>query len=290
MSPGQAGDRHVAAGVVQGRQQPAQGGERVGDRAAVRPAVHAVPQRAHLHRDVGTAAQRGGQRGDAGRPVDRVGEHEHVGTDPAGIGGEEPGQRGRADLLFALHQHGDPDREPVTVGAQRRQVHRDAGLVVGSATAVQAAVPFGRLERVAVPGRDVAGRLHVVVRVQQDRGGAGRPGPVPEHRGLAAARGDHLDLGQPGGAQQRRHLPGAGRQVRRRRRVRRHRRDPDQPLQVGAHRRQHLPDRREKPIVIRVLRGHFSSRAGAGPRRTARSSRRSWPVPGGGPRPSRRRW
>ena len=51
-------------------------------------------------------------------------------------------------------------------------------------------VPLGRLERVAVPGRGVAGRLHVVVRVQQDRGGAGRPGPVPEHGGLAAPGGD----------------------------------------------------------------------------------------------------
>jgi hypothetical protein len=53
----QARDRHVAALVVQGRQQPAQGGERVRDRAAVHPAVHAVAQGPHFHGHVGAAAQ-----------------------------------------------------------------------------------------------------------------------------------------------------------------------------------------------------------------------------------------
>jgi len=77
-------------------------------------------------------------------------------------------------------------------------------------------------------------------------------GPVPEHGGLAATGADHLDLGQPGGAQQRRHLPGAGCQVRRCRRIRRHRRDPDQSLQVGAHRRQHACDRHREPLLSRV--------------------------------------
>ena len=82
--------------------------------------------------------------------------------------------------------------------------------------------------------------------------GAGRAWPVPEHRGLAAAGRDHLHLGQAGGAQQRRHLPGAGRQMRRRRRIRRHRRDPDQPLQADPHRRQHVRDRRREPLVLQV--------------------------------------
>ena len=56
------------------------------------------------------------------------------------------------------------------VGAQRGEVGHDAGLVVGGAAAVEPAVALGRLERRAVPVLVVAGRLHVVVRVEHDRG------------------------------------------------------------------------------------------------------------------------
>ena len=56
------------------------------------------------------------------------------------------------------------------------------------------------LERVAVPVRGVAGRLDVVVRVQQDRGGAGRGGPVGRARPAGRPGGQHVDLGQARGA------------------------------------------------------------------------------------------
>ena len=59
---------------------------------------------------------------------------------------------------------------------------------------------------------------------------SGRAGPVAQHGRLAARDGDDLDLGQAGRAQQGGHLVGAGAQVRRGRRVRRHRRDPHQPV------------------------------------------------------------
>ena len=59
---------------------------------------------------------------------------------------------------------------------QRATVHDDARLVVGGAAAVQAAGALRRLERGARPSRLVAGRLHVVVRVEQDGGRAGRRG------------------------------------------------------------------------------------------------------------------
>ena len=198
-------------------------------------------QRAHLHDHAGPAAQRGGQRRGVRGPVRRVGEHHHVGADPVGVGRQELRQRRRADLLLALDEHGDPDREPVAVRPQRRQVHRDARLVVGGAAPVEPPVPFGRLERVAVPVRGVAGRLDVVVRVQQDRGGAGRGGPAAQHRGPAVPGGQHVDLGQAGLAQQGGDLAGAGPQVRGGGRIRRHRRDPHQPLEVGAGGRQDLP-------------------------------------------------
>jgi hypothetical protein len=130
-------------------------------------------------------------------------------------------------------------------------VHRDAGLVVGRAATVQPAIPLARLERVAVPGGGVAGRLDVVVRVQQDGGGAGRTGPVAQHGRLAAGR-DDFDLGQAGCAQEGGHLAGAGAQVRRGGRIRRHRRDPHQPVQIGPDRGQHAADRGREPPVPRV--------------------------------------
>ena len=135
-----------------------------------------------------------------------------------------------------------PTGSSVSVRAQRGQVHRDAGLVVGGAAAVEPAVPFGRLERVAIPVRGLARRLDVVVRVQQDGGGTRRAGPAAEHGGTAVPGGHHVDLGQAGLAQQRGDLGGAGPHVPRGGRVRRHRRDPHQALQVGTGGRQDLPD------------------------------------------------
>ena len=76
----------------------------------------------------------------------------------------------------------------------------DAGLVVGGAAAVEAVAAHGRLERRRVPVVVVAGRLHVVVGVEQD----GRPavagrarrehGGLPELVGAAgSAARDDLD-------------------------------------------------------------------------------------------------
>ena len=81
-------------------------------------------------------------------------------------------------------------------------MHRDAGLVVGGAAAVEPPVPLGRDERVAVPVGGSAGRLHVVVRVQQDVRGAGRARARAEHGGAAVPGGDHVDLGQAARAEQ----------------------------------------------------------------------------------------
>ena len=72
--------------------------------------------------------------------------------------------------------------------AQRRDVRHDPGLVVGGAAAVQAPAADGRLERRGLPQRLVADRLHVVVRVEQDRRAAVARGARGEHRGLARSR------------------------------------------------------------------------------------------------------
>ena len=101
---------------------------------------------------------------------------------------------------------------------------------------------FGGLERVAVPVRGVPGRLDVVVRVEQDRGGAGRGGAVGHHGRLAARDGQHVDVGQARGAEQGGDDQRALVHLRRSGRIRRHGRDPDQAFEVGTDGRQDLPD------------------------------------------------
>ena len=73
----------------------------------------------------------------------------------------------------------------VAEGAQSRHVRHDAGLVVGDAPPVEAPVPLGGFERRTGPRVGVAGRLDVVVRVQQDRGLPCGRGPVGDHGRLA---------------------------------------------------------------------------------------------------------
>ena len=81
----------------------------------------------------------------------------------------------------------------------------DAGLVVGGAAAVEATVALGGLERRARPGRVLARRLHVVVRVQEDGRRAGRSRPRAEHGLRCACDVHHAHVGKAGRRHQLRH-------------------------------------------------------------------------------------
>jgi len=77
-------------------------------------------------------------------------------------------------LLLALDDPLDRDRQfavPVAQGMDRGEARRDAALVVCGAAGVELAVALGRLERRRVPQIQRAGRLHVVVIVEQQREG-----------------------------------------------------------------------------------------------------------------------
>ena len=137
-----------------------------------------------------------------------------------------------ADLLLALDEDRDTDRQLATVRTQRRDVGHDAGLVVGDAPGVDPAVPLGRLERPGCPSRRrrrAAGR-----RGGRRAGTVGAPGgpvDVPDD-GRAAALADDLD-GETLGAQQLGHGRGAGLDVGLVERVERHARDAGERLEVG---------------------------------------------------------
>ena len=148
---------------------------------------------------------------------------------------EQRGQRVGADLLLALDEHHDVDRQVVAVRPDRTEVRRDAGLVVGGAAAVEPAAALGRLERRASPSR--RGRSRAVRRgARRAAPSAHPPGPAlcAITAGRAAVGADDVDVCEPLGPEQvghrvgrAPHLAGAGR-------VGAHRLDPDQVLEVGA--------------------------------------------------------
>ena len=172
-------DGHVAGVVVQGRDHAAERDERVGRRAAEHAAVHGAFQGLDLDVAGGHAAQRRRERRHAEGVVADVADHDDVRLEQLGVGPDELLDAAVAALLLALDEDLDADGAVLAEGEERAGVHDDAALVVGGAAAVEAAVALGGLERRARPGLLRAGRLHVVVRVEQDGGSARRAGRSP---------------------------------------------------------------------------------------------------------------
>ncbi len=179
-------------------------------------------------------AQGGGQAGGPDRPVGRVGDHDHVGGEQVLVRGEERQERRRADLLLPLDEDRDTDTEVLAQHPQGADVRDDPGLVVGRAAPVQAAVALRGLERRALPVRVLPGRLDVVVRVEQDRRGAGGRGTSADDRGRTALDLEHLDVVETDAPQQRDDGVGAGGDVRLVELRVRDAGDPDEGLQIRA--------------------------------------------------------
>ena len=82
----------------------------------------------------------------------------------------------------------------------------------------------------------IAGRLYVVVGVQQHGRRTRRPRPVTEHGRLAALDLQHLDIGQARATEQRGNLVRARTQLGCGGRIGRDRGDAHQPLEIRSHR------------------------------------------------------
>ena len=140
-------------------------------------------------------AQAGGEGGHADVPVAGVGDHDDVGAEVVEVLLQQGRQGLGADLLLALDEEHDVDRQVVAEDPQRGEVGGDAGLVVGRAAAVEAVAPLGRLERRGVPVGVVVLGLDVVVGVEQHGRRALGPALVRDDR-----RGAAVGAGDPGGA------------------------------------------------------------------------------------------
>ncbi len=195
---------------------------------------------ADLDVDADQAAQAGGEGGDADVPVAAVGDHDDVGAELLEMLLQQRREAVGADLLLALDEHHDVDRQVVAVDAEGAEVGGDAGLVVGGAAGVEPAVALGRLERRGVPVGVVVLRLHVVVGVEQDRrrAVAGRLLVRDDGRAAAVGAGD-LDV-EPLGGEQVAHGLGAALHLPRTLGVGADRLDPDQRLEVTSYAGKHV--------------------------------------------------
>ncbi len=112
---------------------------------------------------------------------------------------EELHQVLRADLLLALDEHLDVDRQRVAglaVGGDGAEEGGDRALVVGGAAGEEPAVAARQLPRVGLPLLDEVDRLHVVVGVQEDGRLAGRVEPLAVGVRERVADLQHLDVVQ----------------------------------------------------------------------------------------------
>src|SRR5438067_1012879 len=98
---------------------------------------------------------------------------------------EELSEVRRPPLLFALDEDAHADRRLSVERADRSGVDDDAALVVRRPAAVEPSVLLDRLERLGMPELPRAGRLDVVMRVEQDGRSAGRSLDPAEDRGHA---------------------------------------------------------------------------------------------------------
>ena len=159
-------------------------------------------ERADLDVHPDQAAQAGGQRGLADVPVARVGDHDDVGREAVLVGVEELDEGVGADLLLALDEHDEVDRQLVAEDPDGAEVGGDAGLVVGGTAAVEPVTPLGGLPRRGVPVGVVVLRLDVVVGVEQHGRRARGPGLLGDDGGRGAVeRTDDLGLEALGGEQ-----------------------------------------------------------------------------------------
>ena len=151
-------------------------------------------ERRHPEVERDGAAQADGEGRDLGAPVAGVGHDDRVGgREDVAIVVEEGVEGAGAELLLPLEE--EDDAEVGVAGdlgerADRGEVRRDAGLVIRGAATVEAVAAQGRLEGQRVPVGVVAGRLHVVVGVEQHGRAsvAGRARREPRRRLAELAR------------------------------------------------------------------------------------------------------
>ena len=148
----------------------------------------------HAKLAVGDAAQAVGDGRHAGGELAAVADDHAIARQAIGVFGEVFLQPLAADFLFALDEELEVQRQTALdgdPGLDALQVREQLALVVGGAAGVELAVAAGGLERGRGPFFQRIGRLHVVVAVDQGRGGAGHRRRLGVDQRMAGGR-DHF--------------------------------------------------------------------------------------------------
>ena len=189
---GEALDRDRAVGVPQRVEQPDGREHRIGHRSPEHARVRSVGEGvdAQVERDRAAECHRDRRRLEV--PVRRVRDDDRVGGEQFAVLTQEVRERLRQVLLLALDEQRDAE---VEVGSEHlgqrpdgTDVRHDAGLVVGGAATVEPVASLRRLERRRIPVLLAAGRLHVVVGVQQHGRAAVAGRAVRDDRGKPQLR------------------------------------------------------------------------------------------------------
>ena len=209
------GDRAVF--VVEGREDARELGKSIDHGPAEHARVHGVVENLNIKLKGNNAAKARREGGAANGPVRGVGNDDDVAAHDVLVLFEERAEGLTAVFLFTLHKHDDADAgffELVLERAQGGHVSHNAGLVVGSAAAVQAAVALGRFKRRSCPFGLIADGLHVVVGVEHDRRLTWLRGTSRENGRRAALDGLDAHLGHTGILEERGYFFGTSPHVR----------------------------------------------------------------------------
>ena len=139
--------------VPEGINEANEGGGRIRGGATKTARMHRVLQRIHLHGDLRTAAQRGGEGRFAHRRIARVRDENNISGKQFRPGLDELRKLRPALLLRPLDEHlnSQVGAAQLVDGTQRGQVHDNVALAVGGAPRIPAAIPLGEGEWIRIP-------------------------------------------------------------------------------------------------------------------------------------------
>ena len=189
----EAGDGDRSVRGVQPGQDRRQRVHGVGDGAAVAAGVQVVAGALDGDGERGQALGGDRERRLVRPPLRPVSRDHQVAGELGCVLAHVRGQVRAADLLLAFDEELHVEREPAALrdrGPEHRHDQEDRSLVVGDAATAGDVAVDGQLERRGQPLGVVAGRLHVVVAVDENGGGAGGAEPFAADDRVAVGRLD----------------------------------------------------------------------------------------------------
>jgi len=163
--------------------------------------MHRMVERPNPQIDVQDAAQTRGERRQSRREIRRVREDQHIRLQACVMGAKKVREMARTNLLLALDDNLQVHRRRRAIlepGSERTGEYHDARLVIDDPTSIEPSrlaftLDPGRFESRTTPGCVAPRRLHVMMRVEQQRRRIDpRAEPFPDDIGMRLALCENL--------------------------------------------------------------------------------------------------